>query len=214
MVERTARFDVLAADLAGPPPTEADARAHFEENIDTYRAQCPTDTGVSHILVQTLDEANAIESELDAGADFATLAQEQSIDTGSGTNGGALGCLQTGQFVPEFEEAALAATPGTPTAPVQSEFGYHVILVEAPFVTYENLAPQIAQELASEQTALTEFFDEAFGDLDIEVDPRYGTWVVDEGGPRVEPPDVPSARDGREPADPAVPVPTSVPPAG
>jgi peptidyl-prolyl cis-trans isomerase C len=213
MVERTARFDVLAADLAGPPPTDEDARAYFEDNIDTYEAQCPTDTGVSHILVETLDEANAIEAELEGGADFATLAQQRSTDTGSGANGGALGCLAPGQFVPEFEEAALAATPGTPTAPVQSEFGYHVILVETPYVTYENFAAQVAQELVSERTALTTFFDETFGDLDIEVDPRYGKWIVDESGPRVEPPDVPSARDGRE-TEPSAPVPTSVAPAG
>ena len=87
----------------------------------------------SHILVETEAEADAILDRLEGGADFAELAASESIDTGSGANGGALPCDLTSNFeaayVPEFVEAALAAEIGEPVGPVQSEFGYHIIVL-------------------------------------------------------------------------------------
>lgn len=82
-----------------------------------------------HILVADETAAIAIIEKLKNGEDFATLAKELSIDTGSGANGGDLGWFSSGAMVPEFETAAFALEkPGDITlTPVKSEFGFHII---------------------------------------------------------------------------------------
>ena len=83
-----------------------------------------------HILVETKEEAEKIIADLKAGGSFEELAK-QSKDP-SGANGGDLGSFGRGQMVPPFEEAAFALEPGKFTeTPVQTEFGWHVILVES-----------------------------------------------------------------------------------
>jgi parvulin-like peptidyl-prolyl isomerase len=83
-----------------------------------------------HILVATADEAAALIARLDAGEDFATLAQEASLDTGSGMQGGDLGWFPRGAMVPTFEEAAFALEPGQMSDAIQSQYGFHIILLE------------------------------------------------------------------------------------
>ena len=61
------------------------------------------------------------------GEDFGKLAREFSDDPGSGAKGGELGFVERGQFVPEFEAAALKMQPGEMSQPVESPFGYHLI---------------------------------------------------------------------------------------
>ncbi|HBX70226.1 MAG TPA: hypothetical protein DEH25_12830 [Chloroflexi bacterium] len=82
-----------------------------------------------HILVATEEEAQAAIVRLDAGEDFAALAQELSTDTGSAANGGDLGWFGQGKMVPEFEQAAFALEIGQISAPVASSYGYHIIQV-------------------------------------------------------------------------------------
>lgn len=84
----------------------------------------------AHILVA--DEAKALElkAELDAGGDFAALAKANSIDTGSGANGGDLGWFGLGMMVAPFEEAVVAAEIGKMVGPVKSDFGFHLIMVK------------------------------------------------------------------------------------
>jgi peptidyl-prolyl cis-trans isomerase D len=82
-----------------------------------------------HILVATEDEAKAIVASLNTGADFAALAAEKSLDTSSGAKGGDLGWFARGAMAAPFEEAAFALKVGEISAPVQSDFGYHVIQV-------------------------------------------------------------------------------------
>ncbi len=83
-----------------------------------------------HILVDTEEEAVAVIAELDAGADFAELAAEKSIGP-SAERGGDLGYFTDGTMVEPFSNAAFAMQPGSYSKePVQTEFGYHVILVE------------------------------------------------------------------------------------
>jgi peptidyl-prolyl cis-trans isomerase C len=82
-----------------------------------------------HILVETEDEAKAVEDELKKGADFAELAKKKSKDPGA-SDGGDLGFFTKDQMVPEFSAVAFALEPGKVSDPVKSQFGWHVIKVE------------------------------------------------------------------------------------
>jgi peptidyl-prolyl cis-trans isomerase C len=83
-----------------------------------------------HILVPTLEEAKAVLARLSAGEPFAKVAQEVSQDPGSREAGGELGCEPEGTYIPAFEKALLLLKPGQVSAPVQTEYGFHLILLE------------------------------------------------------------------------------------
>ena len=107
-----------------------------------------------HILVKEKAEAEAVITELQGGADFAELAKKRSTGP-SGPNGGDLGYFPRGAMVPAFENAAFALEAGSFTqTPVQTQFGWHIILVEekriAEAPTIEELAPQLRQNLISQ----------------------------------------------------------------
>ena len=107
-----------------------------------------------HILVKEKAEAEAVIAELQGGADFAELAKKRSTGP-SGPNGGELGYFPRGAMVPAFENAAFALAAGSFTqTPVQTQFGWHIILVEekriAEAPTIEELAPQLRQNLISQ----------------------------------------------------------------
>ncbi len=91
-------------------------------------AEPVTELNASHILVETEEEALALIDELAAGADFAELAQEHSTGP-SGPNGGQLGWFGAGMMVPEFEQAAFALEVGEVSPPVQTQFGWHVLIL-------------------------------------------------------------------------------------
>lgn len=97
------------------------------ETVDLVKAR--------HILVETEEEALTVIAKLDAGEDFAALAQEYSLD-GSAANGGDLGYfatngITTSKMVDEFTAAAVALEIGEySSTPVETQFGYHIILVE------------------------------------------------------------------------------------
>jgi len=106
----------------------------------------------SHILVETKEEADAIKSELDGGADFAEVAKEKSTGP-SGPGGGSLGWFGPGMMVPAFEEAVAGMEAGSVSDPVETQFGWHVIKLnetrtaEAPALedVREELETQVRQ---------------------------------------------------------------------
>jgi peptidyl-prolyl cis-trans isomerase C len=104
-----------------------------------------------HILVPTEDEAKAIEAQLKAGADFATLAKEKSKDPGA-ANGGDLGYFTKDQMVPEFADAAFKLDKGQISDPVHTQFGWHIIKVEdkriKPTPTFDDVKGQIENYVA------------------------------------------------------------------
>ena len=105
-----------------------------EEIIQEYEQQAKLSPSsqykARHILVETQGSAQAIIGELDAGADFAKLAEERSTGP-SGPNGGDLGWFSPDQMVKPFSDAVMALEDGDYTkAPVQTQFGWHVILRE------------------------------------------------------------------------------------
>jgi Parvulin-like peptidyl-prolyl isomerase len=104
-----------------------------------------------HILVETEDEAKAVEDELKKGADFAELAKKKSKDPGA-SDGGDLGFFTKDQMVPEFSAVAFALEPGKISDPVKSQFGWHVIKVEE---KRNRKAPDFEQVKAQIETYVT-----------------------------------------------------------
>ena len=107
-----------------------DAAVQAEYNKDYANKPGPEQVEARHILVKTQAEADSIIKQLNHGASFAKLAQKDSIDPGS-KDGGELGWFGQGDMVPAFSDAAFALKTGQYTkTPVQSQFGWHVILLE------------------------------------------------------------------------------------
>ncbi|WP_278922244.1 MULTISPECIES: peptidylprolyl isomerase [Pseudophaeobacter] len=104
----------------------------------------------AHILVETQEDALEIKTELDSGADFSTMAKERSTGP-SGPNGGDLGWFTRGRMVPEFEEAVLDLRAGQISAPVETQFGWHLILLKERRKTaapaFEEVREVLSQEL-------------------------------------------------------------------
>jgi foldase protein PrsA len=90
----------------------------------------PAQVRVRHILVKTQAEAISIESQLKAGANFATLAAKYSQDPSSKDKGGELPIFGPGQMVASFQAAAFKLKVGQISPPVQSPFGWHIIQSE------------------------------------------------------------------------------------
>ena len=142
--------------------SDSDAKAYYQDNIDKYTSE--EQRRVSHILIQgdNKEKAQKVLDKLKAGADFATLAKEDSEDVGSAEEGGSLGWIERDVMDPEFEKAAFALKqPGETTDLVKSEFGYHIIKLDelkAPETeSYETVAKAIKQEL-KDQKAADEFY--------------------------------------------------------
>ena len=108
-----------------------------------------TETRARHILLDTEEAALAAIARLDAGEDFAELAKE--LSTGpSGPNGGELGYFRRGAMVPSFELASFSLEKGAYSkAPVQTQFGWHVIKVEDRRVADAPALAQVRDQLRS-----------------------------------------------------------------
>ncbi len=126
------RLSVLTSALAGEylknnPVTDADIQAEYQLRFGNAQGE---EYKARHILVETEDAAKAVIAELDKGADFAELAKEKSTGP-SGPNGGDLGWFSPASMVKPFSDAVVALENGTYTStPVQTQFGWHVILRE------------------------------------------------------------------------------------
>ena len=119
------------------PVTDSDLRAYYQQHIAQF--QTKEQVKVRHILIAVKDpsqdaaalkKAQDIEKQLKNGGDFAKLAEENSDDPGSKAKGGDLGFIQKGVTVPEFEQVAFSQQPGQISAPVKTQFGYHIIQTE------------------------------------------------------------------------------------
>ena len=119
---------------------------------------------VRHILVESQDEAQQVLDDLDGGADFATLAAERSVGP-TGPTGGDLGCSPSANYVPEFAEAVDTAELGVFVGPVQTQFGWHVLVVDRYEETQTDPTPLANQLITDALVGAT-----------VEVDPRIGSW--------------------------------------
>ena len=140
--------------VVGASVTDAALQSAYDARFKDAVAK--TEYHAVHILVATEDEAKALKVKLDGGEDFAELAKVNSTDTGSGANGGDLGWFGLGAMVKPFEDAVIAAKVGEVTAPVKSDFGWHLIKVLETRVAAAPPLDDVRDELASaiEQKAI------------------------------------------------------------
>ncbi len=108
--------------------SESAAKTFFDDRVKGMKPE--EEVKARHILVETEEEARDIKEKIARGSSFEEMAKEFSKDPGTKDNGGLLGFFSRGQMVPQFEEAAFSIAPNEVSDPVQSRFGWHLILVE------------------------------------------------------------------------------------
>lgn len=141
------KIEVLLASepqiAAQIPVTEAAVSQYYRQNLETYSH--PERVKVSHILLKfpsatptpaeiaaTKTRAEDVLKQVQAkGADFAALAKKYSQDDASASQGGELGFVQRNQTVANFEKEAFSLPVGQTSGLVQTEYGFHIIKVEA-----------------------------------------------------------------------------------
>jgi len=123
----------------------------------------------SHILVATKEEALALIEELNGGADFADLAKAKSTGP-SGAGGGGLGWFGPGMMVKPFEDAVVEMEAGDVSAPVQTQFGWHVIKLNETRTATGPTLDEVRQELSDEiqQKAFADILAVLTGKADID----------------------------------------------
>ena len=160
--------DALIRVVTGALTDEALQAAYEERYLGVEPSM---EYSAAHILVETEEAALELVAALEDGADFADLAREHSRDPGSAGNGGDLGWFGLGRMVPAFEEAVMALEAGETSAPVETQFGWHLIRLndsraaEAP--PFEAVRDQIAQEI--QQQAVMDHIAAAREAADIEL---------------------------------------------
>jgi peptidyl-prolyl cis-trans isomerase D len=145
--ERNERVDVqyIALDPATRIPdaevtvTEREIRDYYESHEDNFER--PAQASVRAVTlskkplpsdsVASRDKADALRNEILGGADFAEVARRESADLSNKEQGGSLGTFGRQFMDPTFEEAAFSAPIGRVSEPVQTSFGYHLILVQS-----------------------------------------------------------------------------------
>ena len=165
------RQDMLASKVT---VTQDDIEHAYAEAIKSMGSQ--EQRHAEHILIkvddktnatQALAKINAIEKQAQAGVSFEKLAREYSQDEGSVASGGDLGFAGRGQFVPEFDKVLFSLKPGEISAPVHTQFGFHIIKlleVKTPAVpTLASLHDQLVQGI--EQQKAAQLFSDQVNDM-------------------------------------------------
>ncbi len=186
-VARDIRVNKLLEEMMGdsPEPTDEAIAAFHEQHKDDHFAM-PERVEASHILVaiqphatpeereQAREKTETLRQQLLDGADFAEVAQSES-ECPSSARGGDLGVFVRGQMVPPFEQAAFSQEIGEIGEIVQTDFGYHIILVterhEAGTQSLEDSKDQIAEFLLgqSREKVLRAYVEELREAADIEI---------------------------------------------
>lgn len=154
-------------------PTDDQLAIYLEANISQY--DTPENIHASHILVPDEAVAQDIYEQLLAGADFAELASEHSMDLNNKDQGGDLDWFGRGVMVPEFEEAAFALEVGEISPPVQTQFGYHIIqLIDrraASTPTLDDIKDEVRDAYIAEQESerFSEWYDDLYAASEIEI---------------------------------------------
>lgn len=167
---------VLDGVLA-PALAEGAVRSAYDAR---YAEAAPeTEFNAAHILVETEKEAREIAQKIADGAAFADMARSHSLD-GAAASGGSLGWFPLGIMVAEFEDAVKVLDPGQVSDPVQTRFGWHLVLLNdrriASVPPFDQARPEI--EARIEQSVITEQIADALRTATIErriegIDPSF-----------------------------------------
>lgn len=139
------------------PVTEARVKAEYDELKEEQSKEL--EYKVRHILVKDEKQAQDLIAAISSGKiSFEDAAKQDSIDPGSGANGGDLGWSPSGNYVPEFAEAVESLKKGEMTnKPVESQFGWHIVQVDdtrpTSFPEFDAVKPQIEEMLRQQQLA-------------------------------------------------------------
>jgi peptidyl-prolyl cis-trans isomerase C len=167
--EVQARLDLLQTQILAEAASEKYVKSHpvsddeVKAAYDSEVANMPKEYKARHILVEKQETADAIIKELQAGGDFAKIAKAQSKDPGSAVKGGDLGWFSAQTMVKPFAEALAKLEKGKmTTAPVQTEYGWHIIELEdlrAPSApAFEEVQEQV--KMFAQRKKLQAYLDE------------------------------------------------------
>lgn len=143
---------IVAAGVVGRVTSDVVSEEALNQAYEAEyaKAEPATEYRAAHILVETEEAAQKLIEEIKGGANFAALAQEHSIGP-SGAEGGELGWFGEGVMVPEFFEAVSALEVGAVSAPVQTQFGWHVIQLNETRIkekpSLEDVRPELTETL-------------------------------------------------------------------
>ena len=155
--------------------TDADVEARYAEKLKALESN--EQRRASHILINiddktkdadALAKVKGLEKRIQAGEDFGALAKEFSQDQGSATNNGDLGFASKGMFVPEFEKTLYGLKVNEVSAPVKTQFGYHIIklleIQKAPVPTMAEIRPSLEADVRAAKSE--ELYAEAVEKMD------------------------------------------------
>ncbi len=171
------------ADVAASVEVTDDALQAYYDQVAAERYVSAERRRARHILIETgsddaaaLAKAEAIAKRAQGGEDFATLAEQNSDDPGSKSQGGELGWATRESFVAPFADALFSMQVGEIRGPVKTQFGYHIIDLEEIEAGHQRSFDEVRQELEADyrnDRAQSLFYersqelaDEAFANLD------------------------------------------------
>lgn len=172
-------MEALLNQVAKDASTDAAMRAVYDDAVTKIPAE--EEVKAAHILIRATagddkaskaaeDKIKAVIARLNKGEDFAKVAGEVTEDPSGKANGGDLGYFTKEQMVPEFANVAFSLEKGKISAPVKTQFGWHVIKVEdkrtKPKPSFEDVKPQVEQFVA--RKAQAEFVTKLRADAKIE----------------------------------------------
>jgi foldase protein PrsA len=167
LTKRLLLFSAVRRDIASKDVSDAQLKQQYEQNKSQF-----TEIHAAHILVKDQATAEKISKMVDK-QNFAKLAMKYSIDTGSAQKGGDIGTQQAGQLDPTFVQAALALKPGEISKPVQTQFGWHIImLISAKTQPYSQVKTQLLDQAGLQ--SFDTWLQGRLKDTSIDVNPRYG----------------------------------------
>lgn len=181
--ERRGALAGIVAQKVMAEPVDAEAvQAAYDAQIADFQPVPEFDA--SHILVQSEEESTALLAEITGGADFAEVAMANSTD-GAAQSGGELGWFSAGQMVPEFETAVAEMEVGEVAGPIQTQFGWHLIKLNAKRDTAPPPLDTVRAEIEGQlhQQALADQLDilRENAQIDVKADAVPATAIRDIG---------------------------------
>ena len=161
---------------------EGELTAQEVEEVFESKREDLTEVCATHVLVDTQEEAEAVLERALAGEEIGALAAELSVEPDASETMGELDCQAASAYVSEFAEAVITAEVGVPYGPVESIFGFHVLVVtERDDPVLADHEDDIRSEYNEEQRSILigEWFLRAATESDVQVEPQYGRWTTE-----------------------------------